>query len=189
MRRHDDAYEIQESQLSSPFGSIRLAASRRGAVAIALNESEEDFREYLLARHAPARLIGGRDWLAPLEDWLAAYLAGKAPDPLRVPRDPAGSPFQRRVWDELARLPWGELLTYGALARRVACTSPRAVGQAMGRNPLPVLVPCHRVLAATGGLGGYSGGLDLKRLLLAFEGFRVNGDSGRVERDDGCPGH
>lgn len=86
--------------------------------------------------------------------------------------DPAGTPFQRRIWEAIARIPVGETRTYGELARRVGAT-PRAVGQACGANPLPVVVPCHRVVAATG-IGGFAhatGGflLDAKRWLLAHE--------------------
>lgn len=82
----------------------------------------------------------------------------------------AGTPFQQRVWTELCRIPTGETVTYGELARRVGRPgAARAVGQACGANPIPVLVPCHRVLAAGGGLGGFSAGLDWKRRLLAVE--------------------
>ncbi len=81
-----------------------------------------------------------------------------------------GTPFQREVWAELARIPYGETISYGELARRVGRPKgPRAVGQANGRNPIPIIVPCHRVLASNG-IGGYGGGLKVKRALLALEG-------------------
>jgi methylated-DNA-[protein]-cysteine S-methyltransferase len=80
------------------------------------------------------------------------------------------TPFQRSVYEAMARIPYGELVSYGDLAREAG--SPRAfraVGQACNRNPLPIIVPCHRVVAADGSLGGYGGGLDVKRTLLALE--------------------
>jgi len=83
--------------------------------------------------------------------------------------------FYRRVWEELLHIPWGTTATYGEIARRVGSgpQASRAVGQACGRNPLAIVVPCHRVLAANGALGGYGGGLQVKRRLLAVEGVSV----------------
>ena len=88
-----------------------------------------------------------------------------------LPLDPAGSAFERRVWELMLEIPYGETRAYGDLAQALAAM-PRAVGQACGRNPLPILIPCHRVLAAEGRLGGYSGGkgADTKRRLLVLEG-------------------
>jgi len=90
-----------------------------------------------------------------------------------LPLKPSGTPFQRRVWAQVAAIPRGETRTYGDLARALA-NAPRAVGQACGANPFPLIVPCHRVVAANGGLGGFDrhgGGflLDVKRWLLAHE--------------------
>lgn len=101
---------------------------------------------------------------------VAAVLAGIDPEagpPLDLS---SGSDFQQRVWDELRAIPRGECRTYGEIARRVGRPGgSRAVGAACGANPVPLLVPCHRVLAAGGKLGGFSGGLDWKRRLLAIE--------------------
>lgn len=84
-----------------------------------------------------------------------------------------GTPFQREVWTELARIPYGETVSYGELARRVGRPNgSRAVGQANGRNPIAIIVPCHRVVASNG-IGGYGGGLQIKRALLALEGVRA----------------
>jgi methylated-DNA-[protein]-cysteine S-methyltransferase len=83
---------------------------------------------------------------------------------------PAGNPFELRVWAQLARIPYGETTSYGEIARRIgAPTAARAVGLANGRNPLAVVIPCHRVIGADGSLTGYGGGLDRKRLLLELE--------------------
>ena len=101
---------------------------------------------------------------------LAAYFAGRRRD-FDLPLAPAGSPFELRVWQLMSDIPYGETRTYGELARDLAA-APRAVGQACGRNPLPILIPCHRVLAADGRLGGYSGGqgAETQRRLLLLEG-------------------
>ena len=86
-----------------------------------------------------------------------------------APLSPAGTDFQKRVWQALLRIPWGKTTTYGALAARLG-SSPRAVGSAVGRNPISVIIPCHRVIAADGGLAGYAGGLENKEKLLRLEG-------------------
>lgn len=100
---------------------------------------------------------------------LDEYFAGERTD-FDVTMELDGTDFQREVWSELTRIPYGETISYGELARRVGRPSaPRAVGQANGRNPIPVIVPCHRVLASNG-IGGYGGGLKVKRALLAVEG-------------------
>lgn len=101
---------------------------------------------------------------------LLEYLTG-ARRAFDLPLDPRGTPFQRRVWSALADIPYGQTVTYGELARRVGCPQgSRAVGQANHRNPLPILLPCHRVVGANGALTGYGGGLELKRFLLELEG-------------------
>jgi methylated-DNA-[protein]-cysteine S-methyltransferase len=103
---------------------------------------------------------------------LEEYFAGQRHD-FDLPLAPHGTDFQRRVWAELSRIPHGRTITYGELADRVG-SAPRAVGGACGKNPIPVIIPCHRVLAAGGGLGGYSGidGIETKQFLLKHEGVR-----------------
>jgi methylated-DNA-[protein]-cysteine S-methyltransferase len=88
-----------------------------------------------------------------------------------LPLAPAGTPFQRRVWDELTRIPWGTTITYGELAARAGHPgAARAVGAAVGRNPISIVVPCHRVVGADATLTGYAGGVERKAYLLALEG-------------------
>jgi methylated-DNA-[protein]-cysteine S-methyltransferase len=100
---------------------------------------------------------------------LRDYFAGKRRD-FTFPVRPAGTDFNQRVWQELARIPYGETRTYGELARKIGSPkAARAVGSANGRNPIPIVLPCHRVVAAGGKLGGYGGGLELKRKLLELE--------------------
>ncbi len=103
-------------------------------------------------------------------DRLHDYFDGTVDAFADLPLDPPGTGFQRKVWDALRQIPWGATRTYAELARTVG-SAPRAIGQAMARNPIPIIIPCHRVLA-TGGLGGYSGGegLATKTWLLTLEG-------------------
>ena len=109
-------------------------------------------------------------------DWLAAYFAGDRPPMDAVPMSPRGTEFQKLVWARLGKIPYGETVTYSQLAREIAQTlgretmSSQAVGGAVGRNPISILIPCHRVLGADGSLTGYAGGLEKKRWLLIHEG-------------------
>jgi methylated-DNA-[protein]-cysteine S-methyltransferase len=118
---------------------------------------------------APAACRSDAPPFPEAEAQLHAYFAGEL-ERFELPLAPLGTPFQRSVWDALAEIPYGTTTTYSKLAARIgrpaAC---RAVGAANGRNPLPVIVPCHRVIGAAGALTGYGGGLEVKRHLLAFE--------------------
>jgi methylated-DNA-[protein]-cysteine S-methyltransferase len=111
------------------------------------------------------------DLLRETRRQLADYFAGRRKT-FDLPLAPNGSVFQRKVWAAVCRIPFGSVSSYGGLAHQID-SAPRAVGGACGRNPLPILIPCHRVVAADGTLGGYSGfhGLDSKRFLLALEGW------------------
>ena len=106
---------------------------------------------------------------------LAAYFAGKRTG-FEVALRPAGTSFQQRVWDALSEIPYGETRSYGEIARRIGQPgAARAVGLANGRNPIAVVVPCHRVIGANGALTGYAGGLQAKRALLDLEQGRRPG--------------
>ncbi|HWU75714.1 MAG TPA: methylated-DNA--[protein]-cysteine S-methyltransferase, partial [Rhodanobacter sp.] len=94
-----------------------------------------------------------------------------------MPLHPLGTPFQLEVWHELARIPYGTTLSYGEMARRIGQPKAvRAVGAANGRNPLPIVLPCHRVIGSDGSLTGFGGGLPIKRQLLAMEDRIARGD-------------
>jgi methylated-DNA-[protein]-cysteine S-methyltransferase len=100
---------------------------------------------------------------------LGEYFAGKRKD-FDLTLDPAGSPFQKRVWKAISGVPYGETISYGELARRAGFPEgARAAGAATGRNPIGIVVPCHRIVGSSGKLTGYAGGLDKKRALLALE--------------------
>ena len=103
-----------------------------------------------------------------VRQWLDDYFAGKRP--CNVPRlNPPGTEFQHRVWKSLFTIFYGQTKTYGEIARMVGCKSAQAVGQAIGRNPIALIIPCHRVVGANGTLGGYAYGLNLKKQLLDLE--------------------
>jgi methylated-DNA-[protein]-cysteine S-methyltransferase len=104
---------------------------------------------------------------------LGKYFAGRPTDFSYLPLALRGTAFQLRVWHELRQIPWGRTISYGELAARLGKPqAPRAVGQAVGTNPVAIIIPCHRVVAADGTLGGYGGGLERKRWLLLHEGGR-----------------
>lgn len=113
--------------------------------------------------------------------WLDSYFRGLRPDLSRVLPllRGRGTDFQRRVWAELTKIPYGETVTYGDIARAVG-SSPRAVGGAVGRNPISIIVPCHRVVGSGGSLTGYASGLDLKQRLLTLESTSKQPSSSRI---------
>ena len=152
----------------TPLGPLRFSFTDRGLTAL---EFAGDGPVSLVADAAlPNHLL---PLIEAVRRELSAYFAGVATDFAALTLDPQGTPFQLRVWQELRRIPWGRTISYGELARRVGKPkASRAVGQANAVNPIPLIVPCHRVIAADGGLGGYSSGLDRKRWLLRHEGFR-----------------
>ena len=146
-------------RFSSPIGPLTLEAGEGGLTALYLPNADPPPSAW----EATALLREGRDQV--LE-----YFSG-ARQFFDLPLAPQGTPFQLKVWRALADIPYGQTVTYGALARRVGCPGgARAVGQANHRNPLPILLPCHRVVGAGGALTGYGGGLEVKRFLLKLEG-------------------
>ena len=156
-------------QIPSPLGILTLCASEDGLFRV-------DFEE-----RSPAVSVSVSDraeWiLTQASRELAEYFAGKRRE-FSVPLHPGGTPFQQKVWAALCRIPYGETRTYGEIARQIgAPKAARAVGMANHRNPLPLFIPCHRVVGASGELTGYAGGLDHKRFLLALERQPLRGVS------------
>jgi len=151
----------------TPWGPWGIAASARGIVQIELRGSTDGAAP---DQGSPA----ARALLAKAQEQLRAYLAGER-RPFDLPMEPApATDFQRRVWAACAQVPYGATATYAELAQTVGSPKgARAVGQALGANPLPVLVPCHRILSSDGTLGGYGGGLAMKRGLLTLEGVTL----------------
>ena len=155
---------MRYSTLDTPIGELLLFADPDGALTAV----------HLPGRHGTTEGLERDDsLLRPARDQLAEYFAGERRD-FDLPLRPAGAPFQLRVWERLNRIPYGETVSYGEIARELGSpTASRAVGAANGRNPIAIVVPCHRVIGANGSLTGYAGGLDQKRALLDLEAGRA----------------
>jgi len=156
------------------LGRVLVAATERGLCAILLGESDEELASELARRFPRAqRRNAGPDFAGVLKPVIALIDRGRQPANA-LPLDLRGTVFQRKVWAVLQQIPAGRTLTYGELARRVGLSGgARAVAQACGANPAAVVVPCHRVVAADGGLGGYRWGVARKKTLLEGEGVDV----------------
>lgn len=153
---------IAYDTFATPTGPMTVAVDDDGVRFIAFEHERHPIPRASDWQHAPARV---RDARRQLEE----YFAGKrrAFDLVLAPR---GTPFQRRVWNALREIPWGATWSYLELATRLGDPkATRAVGAANGRNPLPIVVPCHRVIGADGSLTGFGGGIDAKRWLLTHE--------------------
>lgn len=163
----ETAAEIGWSVLTTPMGSLFFAASYQGLVQVSFTEEEAAFLRELDPR---CRLLRDPTWLAPYRDQLEGYFEGKLPE-FNLKVDTSGmTDFQRQVLTTIQAIPLGEVWTYAQVASAVNSPSAaRAVGQALARNPIPIVLPCHRVIASDGSLGGYAGGLERKRRLLQLE--------------------
>lgn len=164
--------------IDTPLGDMTAAARDESLVGL----------WFIGQKHYPRERAG---WLeqpdypvfGSLRDYLSRYFSGDsaAPD---ISLDPAGTRFQRAVWDQLLQIPVGQVTTYGRISRYLAAArglqtiSAQAVGGAVGRNPISIIVPCHRVIGSDGSLTGYAGGLERKAALLRIE----NADTGRSDR-------
>ena len=157
------------------IGKLTLGADENGLTGSWFNND----RYYLAGITEPLERNDAHPVFRQASEWLDRYFAGKKPDPNELPLTPHGTPFQQRVWRVLASIPYGKVVTYGDVAADVSLaqgrrTSARAVGGAVGRNPLCVIVPCHRVVGASGSLTGFGGGLPCKIALLEHEGVDVS---------------
>ena len=146
------------------FGTLWMAWSQRGLTHLcyhALRLSAEDVEKEA-------------DVPEPFVNALCDYFAGRPVVFNKLALDPQGTPFQMRVWQALRNIPHGQVRSYAGIANDIGSPrAMRAVGAANGKNPISILIPCHRVIAADFGLGGYTGGLDRKKHLLALEGARL----------------
>jgi len=158
------------AEMQSPVGRLLLVSDEAGLREIRFEKEgqtpEPDWR------NAPEELAQERKQLEQ-------YFAGERQE-FELRLAPEGTPFQQRVWQELARIPYGETISYGELAKRVGNpAASRAVGAANGQNPIPIVLPCHRVIGSNGKLVGFGGGLDIKQALLETE-CRVASDQGHL---------
>lgn len=157
----------------SPLGKLILLSDGKALTALQPAEGMLLAEDWILRQDMPVFSAAG--------NWLADYFSGEFPDPRSLPLAPAGTKFQQEVWDLLLDIPFGGTRTYGDIAREITrrhggrTMSAQAVGGAVGRNPIAILIPCHRILGARGALTGYSWGLDKKIWLLNHEGHKFLG--------------
>lgn len=158
----------------SPLGEILLAADESGLTGLWF-DGEKYYAWNLDAKHEEKEL----PVFSEAKRWLDIYFSGREPD-FMPPMHMLGTNFQKEVWEILRTIPYGETTTYGEIAAKIAKQrglarmSAQAVGNAVGRNELSILIPCHRVVGATGSLTGYAGGIDKKTVLLKLEGAYKN---------------
>jgi len=170
--------DVVYGPLDSPFGTLHAALTRRGLVRLSFPEEGEAELLQELSRRLSPRVVRGADRLDPLRRELDEYFGGRRRRfELQLDWSLIG-PFARRVLRRTSAIPYGGSSSYGEIAAEAGSPrAARAAGNALGANPIPIVIPCHRVLHAGGGLGGYGGGLERKRWLLELEG--ALGDRGR----------
>ncbi|HUA73840.1 MAG TPA: methylated-DNA--[protein]-cysteine S-methyltransferase [Solirubrobacteraceae bacterium] len=163
--------DVSYAAVDSPFGELLLAATKRGLVRLAFPEEDHDEVLERLSERVSPRIVAAPGQLEEMRRELDEYFAGRRRR-FELPLDwSLVGPFGRRVLGAASRIPFGEVSTYTQVAAKAGNpAASRATGNALGANPIPIVVPCHRVLRIGGALGGYAGGLDRKRYLLELEG-------------------
>ena len=158
-----------ESRLHSPLGEIRLRSDGESLTGLWFVGQVNDAKEI-----SDLEIKNDLPIFGQVESWLESYFSGKQTS-ITIPLQPKGTSFQQRVWQILQEISYGETMTYGEIAQRIAkekgveTFSAQAVGQAVGKNPISILIPCHRVLGKNGALTGYAGGVHRKEQLLQLE--------------------
>ena len=160
------------ARVPSPVGTMLIATDDQDRLRALDWEDYAERMDRLLQRHyGDAAVLKSGSGAHPVTDRIAAYLSGDIAAIDGIPTETTGTAFQRRVWAALREIPAGQTWSYGHLAKRVGEPgAARAVGLANGSNPISVVVPCHRVIGASGALTGYAGGIERKRWLLKHEG-------------------
>lgn len=160
---------IFHDEMPTPIGTLHLVADADGLREIRFEQERHP-------KQTPSHWIRASEPLALARQQLDEYFAGTRQH-FALPLHPLGTPFQLEVWQALARIPYAGTISYGEMARRIDHPQAvRAVGAANGRNPLPIVLPCHRVIGADGSLTGFGGGLPRKRFLLSLEQRVAGGD-------------
>lgn len=163
--------KVYYSIFGSSLGVVCIASTEKGVCKIALpKESEEDFFGWLEAHFSSQNVIEDRDKNEGALAELESYLAGELRE-FQSPLDLRGTEFQMKVWREIRTIPYATTCSYREIAERIGHPRAyRAVGTANGANPIPIIIPCHRVIGRDGSLRGYGGGLTMKERLLRLEG-------------------
>ena len=158
-----------ERIIQAPLGEIRLRSDGKSLTGLWFVGQVNDAKEI-----SDLEIKNDLPIFRQVESWLESYFSGKQTS-ITIPLQPKGTSFQQRVWQILQEIPYGETMTYGEIAHRIAkekgveTFSAQAVGQAVGKNPISILIPCHRVLGKNGALTGYAGGVHRKEKLLQLE--------------------
>jgi len=161
---------IYTAMLASPLGLLTLATDGDRVIGLWM-EGQAHFRRGLSGDTLDGSHL---EVVQKVSKWLDSYFSYGNPSPTQLPLSPAGTDYQKAVWSQLLKIPYGKTVTYGQLASIITKetgrpTSARAVGTAVGKNPISILIPCHRVVGAGGKLTGYAGGIERKELLLKLE--------------------
>lgn len=167
---------ILSDRIETPIGTMTLLAQDGVLLLLEFDDADARIDKEMKLRFGDCEIVAADDPFG-LSTKVRDYFAGQLRAIDGIPTDGGGTAFQRRVWDELKRIPSGVTISYGELARRLGDRNAmRAVGLANGRNPIAIVVPCHRVIGADGSLTGYGGGIARKKWLLAHEGRAQQGD-------------
>lgn len=160
---------IRYTIVDSPVGRLVIGGTERGVCAVAMAGSDAALKQVLARKDPPTRVAAKAGSLARWTKQILAHLAGRRRE-IDLPLDVQGTAFQWRVWKALQAIPYGETRTYGEIAATIGLPSAaRAVARACATNPVALAIPCHRVVASGGGLGGYRWGVRRKKALLASE--------------------
>lgn len=171
----------------SPVGMLTLAGDKKGLAGLWI-EGQKYYGGSVLKglsdvnseNHQESMAEEVRLVLEAAKDWLDQYFSNQRPSPDLIPLKPQGSGFRQNVWKILCEIPYGQVITYGEIAKKMAVImnrermSGQAIGGAVGHNPISIIIPCHRVVGSNGSLTGYAGGIDKKRKLLEWEGVDVS---------------
>jgi AraC family transcriptional regulator of adaptative response/methylated-DNA-[protein]-cysteine methyltransferase len=168
-KEHGKGQKIQYSVVKCPLGLLLLAATKKGICAVRIGDSQKDLVEELKNEFKYADIIETNTKLSEWPQMLINYLAGNTPWP-KLPYDVKATAFQRKVWDQLRTIPEGQTMHYSEIASAIGqAKATRAVARACANNPVAIVIPCHRVIPKTGGVGGYRWGHERKTKLLAME--------------------
>ncbi len=169
--------KIYYCDVETPMGDIWSAASAKGLLRLNLPCKEATFLKEL-GRQIDVEPEYRPGRLDEVSQWLDDYFKGETPTYAK-PLDMRGTPFQKKVWNEIHKIPYGRLTSYGLIAKSIGKpNASRAVGNAVGQNPITIVIPCHRVVWSNGGIGGFGGGLHKKRFLLNVEGVLPRAEDG-----------